>query len=71
MGIEIVEGRDLVVHDNRVYTRTTRGLKQVDVIYRRGSLRLQMRGVLGGGSRAPRSPVRPSGSRCYGRASAK
>jgi uncharacterized circularly permuted ATP-grasp superfamily protein len=35
MGIEIVEGRDLVVHDNRVYTRTTRGLKQVDVIYRR------------------------------------
>lgn len=35
MGIEIVEGRDLVVHDNRVYTRTTKGLKPVDVIYRR------------------------------------
>ena len=35
MGIEIVEGRDLVTHDNRVYTRTTRGLKRVDVIYRR------------------------------------
>ena len=35
MGIEIVEGRDLVVHDNHVYTRTTRGLKQVDVVYRR------------------------------------
>ncbi len=35
MGIEIVEGRDLIVHDNRVYTRTTRGLKLVDVIYRR------------------------------------
>jgi uncharacterized circularly permuted ATP-grasp superfamily protein len=35
MGIEIVEGRDLVCHDNRVYTRTTRGLKRVDVIYRR------------------------------------
>jgi uncharacterized circularly permuted ATP-grasp superfamily protein len=35
MGIEIVEGRDLVVHENRVYTRTTRGLQQVDVIYRR------------------------------------
>jgi uncharacterized circularly permuted ATP-grasp superfamily protein len=35
MGIEIVEGRDLVAHDNRVYTRTTRGLKPVDVIYRR------------------------------------
>jgi uncharacterized circularly permuted ATP-grasp superfamily protein len=35
MGIEIVQGRDLVVHDNRVYMRTTRGLKIVDVIYRR------------------------------------
>jgi uncharacterized circularly permuted ATP-grasp superfamily protein len=35
MGIEIVEGRDLVCHDNRVYTRTTRGLERVDVIYRR------------------------------------
>ncbi len=35
MGIEIVEGRDLVIHDNRVYMRTTHGLKQVDVIYRR------------------------------------
>lgn len=35
MGVEIVEGRDLVTHNNRVYTRTTRGLKSVDVIYRR------------------------------------
>jgi uncharacterized circularly permuted ATP-grasp superfamily protein len=35
MGIEIVEGRDLVVHENKVYTRTTTGLKPVDVIYRR------------------------------------
>ncbi|BCX03156.1 MAG: hypothetical protein KatS3mg053_1094 [Candidatus Roseilinea sp.] len=35
MGIEIVEGRDLVVHDGKVYMRTTTGLKQVDVIYRR------------------------------------
>jgi uncharacterized circularly permuted ATP-grasp superfamily protein len=35
MGIEIVEGRDLVAHDDRVYMRTTHGLKQVDVIYRR------------------------------------
>ncbi len=35
MGIEIVEGRDLVCHDNHVYTRTTRGLQRVDVIYRR------------------------------------
>lgn len=35
MGIELVEGRDLVVHDNVVYMRTTAGLKRVDVIYRR------------------------------------
>ena len=35
MGIEIVEGRDLVVHRNRVFMRTTRGLQRVDVIYRR------------------------------------
>ncbi len=35
MGIELVEGRDLVVHDNFVYMRTTGGLKRVDVIYRR------------------------------------
>ncbi len=35
MGIEIVEGRDLIVHDAHVYTRTTRGMKPVDVIYRR------------------------------------
>ena len=35
MGIELVEGRDLVVHDNMVYMRTTRGLKRVHVIYRR------------------------------------
>ena len=35
MGVELVEGRDLVVDDNRVYMRTTRGLERVDVIYRR------------------------------------
>ncbi len=35
MGIEIVEGSDLVVRDYKVYMRTTRGLEQVDVIYRR------------------------------------
>jgi uncharacterized circularly permuted ATP-grasp superfamily protein len=35
MGIEIVEGKDLVVVDDYVYMRTTRGLKRVDVIYRR------------------------------------
>ena len=35
MGIELVEGRDLVVHRNRVFIRTTSGLQRVDVIYRR------------------------------------
>ncbi len=35
MGIELVEGRDLVTHDNIVYMRTTAGLRRVDVIYRR------------------------------------
>jgi uncharacterized circularly permuted ATP-grasp superfamily protein len=35
MGIELVEGRDLVVDQNRVFMRTTRGMRRVDVIYRR------------------------------------
>ncbi len=36
MGVEIVEGRDLVVEpDDRVYMRTTEGLRRVDVLYRR------------------------------------
>ena len=35
MGIEIVEGRDLVVQEERVFMRTTKGLKPVHVIYRR------------------------------------
>jgi uncharacterized circularly permuted ATP-grasp superfamily protein len=35
MGTPLVEGRDLMVHDNVVYMRTTSGLKRVDVIYRR------------------------------------
>jgi uncharacterized circularly permuted ATP-grasp superfamily protein len=35
MGIEIVEGRDLVVRDAHVYMRTTKGLQPVHVIYRR------------------------------------
>ena len=32
---ELVEGRDLIVNDGYVYMRTTRGLRRVDVIYRR------------------------------------
>jgi uncharacterized circularly permuted ATP-grasp superfamily protein len=35
MGIDLVEGRDLLIDQNRVYMRTTRGLARVDVIYRR------------------------------------
>ena len=35
MGIEIVEGRDLVVQSGEVFMKTTKGLKPVDVIYRR------------------------------------
>jgi len=35
MGIEIVEGRDLVAQEGKVFMRTTMGLKPVDVIYRR------------------------------------
>ena len=35
MGIELVEGRDLFVHQNTVYMRTTGGPRRVDVIYRR------------------------------------
>ena len=35
MGLELVEGRDLLVDDNYVYMRTTAGMRRVDVIYRR------------------------------------
>ena len=35
MGIPLVEGRDLVVDNHKVFMKTTRGLKQVQVIYRR------------------------------------
>jgi uncharacterized circularly permuted ATP-grasp superfamily protein len=35
MGIQLVEGRDLLVDNHKVYMKTTAGLRQVDVIYRR------------------------------------
>ena len=35
MGIEIVEGRDLEARGSKIFMRTTKGLKRVDVIYRR------------------------------------
>jgi len=35
MGVELVEGKDLVVNNHKVFMKTTSGLQQVDVIYRR------------------------------------
>ena len=35
MGVELVQGEDLLVHNGYVYMRTTLGLRKVDVIYRR------------------------------------
>ncbi len=35
MGVELVQGQDLLVHNGFVYMRTTKGLRRVDVIYRR------------------------------------
>jgi uncharacterized circularly permuted ATP-grasp superfamily protein len=35
MGVELVEGRDLVVVDGYLQMQTTKGLKRVDVVYRR------------------------------------
>ncbi|MEA2689328.1 MAG: hypothetical protein QOD51_1935, partial [Candidatus Eremiobacteraeota bacterium] len=35
MGVELVEGSDLFVRDNTVYTKTTRGPQRIDVLYRR------------------------------------
>ena len=35
MGVELVTGQDLLVEDKKVFMQTTRGLQQLDVIYRR------------------------------------
>ncbi len=35
MGVELVEGRDLVVENDYLYMQTTKGLKKIDVLYRR------------------------------------
>lgn len=35
MGVELVEGKDLVVSQDHLHMRTTQGLKKIDVIYRR------------------------------------
>lgn len=35
MGVELVEGRDLIIDDDQVWMRTTKGFERVDVIYRR------------------------------------
>jgi uncharacterized circularly permuted ATP-grasp superfamily protein len=35
MGVALVEGRDLYVDDDRLYAKTTRGPRRIDVLYRR------------------------------------
>ena len=35
MGVELVEGSDLILNDHKVYMKTASGLKRVDIIYRR------------------------------------
>lgn len=35
MGVELAEGRDLVCRNDKLYLKTTQGLRQVDVVYRR------------------------------------
>jgi uncharacterized circularly permuted ATP-grasp superfamily protein len=35
MGVELVEGQDLVVHNGFVHMKTTKGLERIDVLYRR------------------------------------
>ena len=35
MGIQLVEGKDLVINNHKVFMKTTSGFQQVDVIYRR------------------------------------
>ena len=35
MGVELVQGIDLIIRDGRVVIRTTEGTEEVDVIYRR------------------------------------
>ena len=35
MGVDLVEGQDLVIHDAMLYARTTKGLERIDVLYRR------------------------------------
>ena len=35
MGVELVEGSDLILKNHNVYMKTASGLKKVDIIYRR------------------------------------
>ena len=35
MGVDLVEGQDLMVHDAVLFARTTKGLERIDVLYRR------------------------------------
>ena len=74
MGVPLVEGRDLVMHDNRVFMRTTSGLRRVDVIYRRvdddfiDPLTFRRELVAGRGRALQRLPRRQRGDlQCAGR----
>ena len=61
MGIELVEGRDLIVDAGAVFMKTIRGLKPVDVIYRRRAAPVLRRGAirLPPLLRSPRCHARP------------
>ena len=55
MGIELVEGRDLVCVDHKLFMKTVHGLRQIDVLYRRSRRRLPRPGGLSSRLAARRS----------------
>ena len=69
MGIELVQGCDLLVHDGFVYMRTTQGPRRVDVIYRRidddflDPLVFRSDSQIGGAGPVPCLPARPCRNR--------
>jgi uncharacterized circularly permuted ATP-grasp superfamily protein len=66
MGVELVEGQDLMVKDRYVYMRTTRGPQRVDVIYRRVDDDF-LRRPIGRLPRRQRDDLQCRGHRCRGR----
>ena len=68
LGVELVEGRDLITRDDIVYMRTTEGLKRVDVIYRRSTTISSIRSYSGPtAARRARPDVGLSGRQCHAR----